>query len=163
MPCYLLRLSIYPSEHPSEWPTEEEQDTERERLFDIIRLMMGKKLHERPEVYALALKEMLKHCDGKLPSVFDPFAGGGSIPLQANRLGFEAYAGDLNPVAVLLNKCNLEIAPPYANQPPVNQEDRKEHRWHGDVAWPQRTCRRCALLQSAGRATSKSADPFSLS
>ncbi len=124
-----------PSEHPSEWPTEEEQDTERERLFDIIRLMMGKKLHERPEVYALALKEMLKHCDGKLPSVFDPFAGGGSIPLEANRLGFEAYAGDLNPVAVLLNKCNLEIAPPYANQPPVNQEDRKNiggtETWRG--------------------------------
>lgn len=73
--------------------------------------MMSKKLHEPPEVYGEARAEMLKHCDGKLPAVFDPFAGGGSIPLEANRLGFDAHAGDLNPVAVLLNKCNLELAP----------------------------------------------------
>lgn len=98
----------------------EEQDQERERLFDIIRRMMGKKLHEHPEVYAEANAEMLKHCDGKLPTVLDPFAGGGSIPLEANRLGFQAEAADLNPVAVLLNKCNLEIAPRWAGHPPVN-------------------------------------------
>jgi putative DNA methylase len=97
-----------PSEHPDKWPTEAAQNHERERLFDIIRRMMGKKLHEHPEVYAEARIEMLKYCDGKLPTVFDPFAGGGSIPLEANRLGFETHAGDLNPVAVLLNKCNLE-------------------------------------------------------
>src|SRR5258708_28167803 len=86
--------------------------------------MMGKKLHEHPEVYAEARAEMLLHCDGKLPAVFDPFAGGGSIPLEANRLGFEAHAGDLNPVAVLLNKCNLELAPRWVNHHPVNPEDR---------------------------------------
>ena len=61
--------------------------------------------------------------DGKLPVVFDPFAGGGSIPLEANRLGFEAHAGDLNPVAVLLNKCNLELAPRWVGHSPVNPED----------------------------------------
>ncbi len=103
---------------------EQEQDAERERLFGIIRRMMGKKLHEHPEVYAEARAEMLKHCGGKLPPVLDPFAGGGSIPLEAARLGFEAHAADLNPVAVLLNKCNLELAPRWANQPPVNPEDR---------------------------------------
>ena len=65
------------------------------------------------------------HCDGKLPTVFDPFAGGGSIPLEANRLGFESHAADLNPVAVLLNKCNLEFAPRWAGTPPVNPLDRK--------------------------------------
>lgn len=114
-----------PSAHPEKWPTEELQNTERERLFDIIRRMMGKKLHEHPEVYAAARSEMLKHCDGKLPPVFDPFAGGGSIPLEANRMGFEAHAGDLNPVAVLLNKCNLELAPRWVGRPPVNPADRK--------------------------------------
>jgi putative DNA methylase len=67
---------------------------------------------------------MLRHCEGRLPAVFDPFAGGGSIPLEANRLGFEVYAGDLNPVAVLLNKCNLELAPRWAGYAPVNPEDR---------------------------------------
>src|SRR5262249_20199020 len=113
----------------------EEQDTERERLFGIVRRLMGKKLHEHPAVYEEARKEMLRHCDGKLPPVFDPFSGGGSIPLEASRLGFEAHAADLNPVAVLLNKCNLELAPRWAGRPPVNLEDRKRiggsHAWHG--------------------------------
>ncbi len=124
-----------PSAHPEKWPTEEAQEDERERLFDIIRRMMGKKLHEHPEVYAEARAEMLKDTGGELPVVFDPFAGGGSIPLEANRLGFEAHAGDLNPVAVLLNKCNLEIAPRWGGRPPVNLEDRKRiggtEAWHG--------------------------------
>ena len=71
--------------------SEQEQDAERERLFGIIRRMLGKKLHEHPEVYAEACAEMLKHCDGKLPPVLDPFSGGGSIPLEAARLGFEAH------------------------------------------------------------------------
>lgn len=122
-----------PEAHPEQWPTEEAQNVERERLFDIIRRMMGKKLHEHPEVYAEARAEMLKHCDGKLPAVFDPFAGGGSIPLEANRLGFDSHAGDLNPVAVLLNKCNLELAPHWAGRSPVNPDDRGQIG--GTAAW----------------------------
>ncbi|MCO6437238.1 MAG: DUF1156 domain-containing protein, partial [Phycisphaerae bacterium] len=114
-----------PSEHPDRFPTEEAQNAERERLFNILRSMMEKRLHDHPEVYAAAHAEMLKHCEGKLPALYDPFAGGGSIPLEANRLGFEAHAADLNPVAVLLNKCNLELAPRWTNHPPVNPEDRK--------------------------------------
>lgn len=114
-----------PSEHPDRFPTDHAQNAERERLFDILRSMMEKRLHERPEIYAAAHAEMLKHCDGKLPAVYDPFAGGGSIPLEANRMGFEAHAADLNPVAVLLNKCNLELAPRWTNHPPVNPEDRE--------------------------------------
>lgn len=122
-----------PSSHPERFPTEEAQARERERLFGIIRKMMWKQLHKHPEVYAEARAEMLKHCDGKLPPVLDPFAGGGSIPLEAARLGFEAYAGDINPVAVLLNKCNLEIAPRWADHPPVNPEDRR--RIGGTCGW----------------------------
>lgn len=113
-----------PAEHPEKWPTEEAQNAERERLFDLVRRMMGKKLHESSDIYAEARAEMLKYCEGRLPAVFDPFAGGGSIPLEANRLGFEAHAGDLNPVAVLLNKCNLELAPRWVGRPPVNPENR---------------------------------------
>lgn|GEM_PF-931721 len=79
-----------PSSHPEKFPTEETQNAERERLFDIVRKLMQKKLHERPDVYAKAREEMLKHADGKLPPALDPFAGGGSIPLEAARLGFEA-------------------------------------------------------------------------
>ena len=146
-----------PEAHPEKWPTEEVQNLERERLFDIIRRMMGKKLHAHPEVYEEAREEMLKHCDGCLPAVFDPFAGGGSIPLEANRLGFEAHAGDLNPVAVLLNKCNLELAPRWANRPPVNPEDRGRiggaDSWYGthglaaDVRHYGKIIRDCALAK----------------
>jgi putative DNA methylase len=115
-----------PEAHPEKFPTEEAQNAERERLFGILRDLMEKRLHEAPEVYAKARAEMLKHCDGKLPTLFDPFAGGGSIPLEANRLGFETHAGDLNPVAVLLNKCNLELAPPWINHAPINPEERRQ-------------------------------------
>lgn len=127
-----------PSAHPDRWTTEESQDVERARLLGILGRMMRKKLHEDPHAYAEAHAEMLKHADGQLPVVFDPFAGGGSIPLEAYRLGFEAHAGDLNPVAVLLNKCSLEMAPRWAGRPPVNPEDRRridgKDRWLGTQA-----------------------------
>ena len=146
-----------PEAHPEKWPTEEAQNAERERLFDILRKMMGKRLHEAPQVYAEAREEMLRHCNGQLPAVFDPFAGGGSIPLEANRLGFETHAGDLNPVAVLLNKCNLELAPRWAGHAPVNPEDRRRiggtEPWRGthglaaDVRYYGRIIRKRALAK----------------
>jgi len=114
-----------PASHPDKFPTEEAQNAERERLFDIVRELMQKKLHEHPEVYAKARVEMLKYTDGKLPPVLDPFAGGGSIPLEAARLGLEAHAADLNPVAVLLNKCNLELIPRWLDRQPVNPKIRE--------------------------------------
>jgi putative DNA methylase len=122
-----------PSAHPEKFSSDEAQERERERLFGIIRRMMQKQLHRRPEVYAEARAEMLRHCEGKLPPVLDPFAGGGSIPLEAARLGCEAYAGDLNPIAVLLNRCNLELAPRWADHPPVNPKDRS--RIGGTEGW----------------------------
>ena len=84
-----------PEAHPEKWPTEDEQNAERERLFDILRRMMAKSSTKRQRFTPRPRAEMLKHCDGKLPAVFDPFAGGGSIPLEANRLGFRSHAGDL--------------------------------------------------------------------
>src|SRR5262249_23356922 len=62
----------------------------------------------------------------ELPAFHDPFAGGGSLPLEAQRLGLESYASDLNPVAVLINKAMIEIPPKFAGQPPVNPEARTE-------------------------------------
>ena len=122
-----------PSEHPESFRTEASQDKERERLFGIVRKMMQKKLHTHPEVYAEARAEMEKSCDGKLPAVLDPFSGGGSIPLEANRLGLKAHAADLNPVAVLLNKCNLELAPRWNSKAPVNS--RARHDIGGTQSW----------------------------
>jgi len=115
-----------PSSNPDKFPTEEAQNIERERLFGIVRDLMQKKLHEKPEVYAMAYAEMLTHSNGKLPEVLDPFSGGGSIPLEAARLGFLAHAADLNPVAVLLNKCNLELVPHWLGQKPINPKIRKD-------------------------------------
>ena len=71
-----------------------------------------------------------------LPAFHDPFAGGGSLPLEAQRLGLEAHASDLNPVAVLINKAMIEIPPKFAGKPPVNPEARGEKRllnqtWRG--------------------------------
>ena len=64
----------------------------------------------------------------KLPAFHDPFAGGGALPLEAQRLGLESYASDLNPVAVLINKAMIEIPPKFAGQPPVNPKSRAEMR-----------------------------------
>lgn len=113
-----------PSAHPDKWPTESEQARERERLFNLLRRMMTKKLHENAATYSEIKTEILTHTDGKLPAVFDPFAGGGSIPLEAARLGFESHARDLNPVAVLLNQCNLKLSAQWLNKPPVNPNSR---------------------------------------
>ena len=72
----------------------------------------------------------------KLPGFHDPFAGGGALPLEAQRLGLESHASDLNPVAVLINKAMIEIPPKFAGQPPVNPESRRdkelvEQEWTG--------------------------------
>ncbi|MEO6322988.1 MAG: DNA adenine methylase, partial [Thermoanaerobaculia bacterium] len=62
----------------------------------------------------------------KLPAFHDPFAGGGALPLEAQRLGLEVYASDLNPVAVLINKAMIDIPPRFAGKPPVNPSSRKD-------------------------------------
>lgn len=111
-----------PSAHPDKFPTEEAQVAERERLFEIIRKLCQKKIHTKQEVFEEAHQEILKHCNGKLPTLLDPFAGGGSIPLEGMRLGLPVQASDLNPVAVLINKAQLEILPEFANQVPINPD-----------------------------------------
>src|SRR5258708_20209745 len=71
---------------------------------------------------------------GTLEKIFDPFAGGGSIPLEAQRFGLKAYASDLNPVAVLITKALIEIPSKFAGQTPVNPEAKKTlvaHEWVG--------------------------------
>ena len=79
----------------------------------------GEKLPSDPE----EVKEYLRQY---APPIYDPFCGGGSIPLEAQRLGLEAHASDLNPVAVLMTKALIEIPPKFANQPPVNPEAREK-------------------------------------
>jgi putative DNA methylase len=108
-----------PSAHPEEFPTEEAQKAERERLHGIIkRLVVWENLHDEA-LLKEARTEIWKSCNDNPPPILDPFAGGGSIPLEAQRLGLEAHASDLNPVAVLINKALIEIPPKWAGRSPV--------------------------------------------
>ncbi len=108
-----------PSAHSGLFPTEEDQAVERKRLFDILERLVVWENAGDEGLMREAHAEIAKCFDGTPPPVLDPFAGGGSIPLEAQRLGLEAHASDLNPVAVLINKALIEIPPRWANKPPV--------------------------------------------
>src|SRR5437868_6704263 len=113
-----------PSSHPKEFPTEADQDRERQRLFRLIEELVKWENSNNKQLLEAAHQEILKSTDGNPPPVYDPFCGGGSIPLEAQRLGLEAHASDLNPVAVLITKALIEIPPKFAGRPPVNPEAR---------------------------------------
>ncbi len=125
-----------PSSHPEEFPTEELQRKERERLHKLIeRLVVWENIQDE-KLLAEAHAEILKSTDGNPPPILDPFAGGGTIPLEAQRLGLEAHASDLNPVAVLINKALIEIPPKFAGKPPVHPEVARDQLGH---PWPRAT------------------------
>ena len=131
-----------PSACPEEFPTEEDQKQERERLFALIEALVLWENTTNEELLEQARAEIRRSwrrtCAGhaghpraaelfdpdQLPAFHDPFAGGGALPLEAQRLGLEAHASDLNPVAVLINKAMIEIPPKFAGRPPVNAEAR---------------------------------------
>ena len=131
-----------PSACPEEFPTEADQKQERERLFRLIEELVRWENITNEELLKQARAEIRRSwrrtCAGnaghpraaelfdpdRLPAFHDPFAGGGALPLEAQRLGLEAHASDLNPVAVLINKAMIEIPPKFAGRPPVNPEAR---------------------------------------
>jgi putative DNA methylase len=108
-----------PSARPEEFSTQEAQDVERKRLFELIERLVLWENSGDEKLFAEAHAEILKSTNGNPPPILDPFAGGGSIPLEAQRLGLEAHSSDLNPIAVLINKALIEIPPQYAGRPPV--------------------------------------------
>src|SRR5574337_609969 len=143
-----------PSSCPDLFPTEKKQEKERQRLFRIIENLVlwenttnEKVLQQaRDEIWQSWRRACAENADhprvkelferNKLPAFHDPFAGGGALPLEAQRLGLEALASDLNPVAVLINKAMIEIPPKFAGRPPVNPEARKNkdlfgREWRG--------------------------------
>ena len=119
-----------PSAHPDRFPTEEDQDTERERLFGILERVVKWENSTNAEVLEEARAEIRKCFPDGPPPILDPFAGGGSIPLEAQRLGLETHASDLNPVAVLINKALIEIPPRWADRPPVHPDADNRTRWN---------------------------------
>ena len=141
-----------PSAVPEEFPTDEAQEHERLRLFALISELVTWENTTNEQVLNRARAEIRRswrracadnadHPEAaelfnpeKLPGFHDPFAGGGALPLEAQRLGLEAYASDLNPVAVLINKAMIEIPPKFAGQPPVNPDSRNNldvRQWKG--------------------------------
>lgn len=93
--------------------------SERERLFDLIERMVDWDNLGDEELFDQVRAEIMRSTDNNPPAILDPFAGGGTIPLEAQRLGLEAHASDLNPVAVLINKALIEIPPKFAGRDPV--------------------------------------------
>jgi putative DNA methylase len=141
-----------PSAVPEEFPTEVAQEIEQLRLFALISELVKWENTTNEQVLNRARAEIRRswrracadnadHPEAaelfnpeKLPGFHDPFAGGGALPLEAQRLGLEAYASDLNPVAVLINKAMIEIPPKFAGIPPVNPESRRDldvRQWKG--------------------------------
>lgn len=113
-----------PSSHPDKFPTEEEQSRERQRLFRILEDLVVWENSNNERVLDAAKAEILKSTNGNPPELLDPFAGGGAIPLEAQRLGLKAHAHDLNPVAVMINKAMIEIPPRFSGMAPVNPDAR---------------------------------------
>jgi putative DNA methylase len=112
-----------PSAHPDRFPTEEAQEQERQRLFRIIERLVPWEATQDDSVLAEAREEIRQSCGDNPPEVLDPFCGGGSIPLEAQRLGLVAHGSDLNPVAVLITKALIELPAKFAGQPPVHPRD----------------------------------------
>lgn len=108
-----------PASRPEEFPTIDAQDAERARLHELIEKLVVWENSNDEQLLEQARNEIRKSNDGQLPAVLDPFAGGGAIPLEAQRLGLEAHASDLNPLAVLINKALIEIPPRFAGAAPV--------------------------------------------
>src|SRR5438552_2401213 len=133
-----------PSAHPDLFPTEKKQEKERQRLFRIIEdLVLWENItnesvlqEAREEIWQSWRRTCADNADHprakelfdrhKLPAFHDPFAGDGALPLEAQRLGLEAFASDLNPVAVLICKAMIEIPPKFAGRPPVNHDVRAD-------------------------------------
>ena len=138
----LAQMLDDPSSRPELFPTEQAQEQERRRLFGLIEELVRWENSTNDGLLHTACEEIREcwrrtcadHANHpraqelfdaeRLPAFHDPFAGGGALPLEAQRLGLEAHATDLNPVAVLINKAMIEIPPIFAGRPPVNPDAR---------------------------------------
>lgn len=134
VPAELLKEidRLDPPELP-DWRELPRGEQRRQRLFRFIKTLVRWESSSDERVLDTARRLIYAATGGNPPPVYDPFAGGGSIPLEAQRLGLEAHASDLNPVAVLINKALIEIPPKFANMPPVNPSDRNQigAEWRG--------------------------------
>src|SRR5271157_531941 len=146
-----------PSAHPDIFKTEKAQEKERQRLFRIIEELVKWESTTNESVLQRARDEIwqswrytcAENADYprskelfdryKLPAFHDPFAGGGALPLEAQRLGLESYASDLNPVAVTINKAMIEIPPRFVGRKPIGPIPSGEKQTSMVREWPGTT------------------------
>jgi putative DNA methylase len=143
-----------PSACVEEFPTKAEQDAERDRLHKIIEAIMPWEAMQKaellnaaryeiarsvarargdtlPPIGQISPRQIIDYLQENAPPVYDPFSGGGSIPLEAQRLGLKAIGSDLNPVAVLIGKALIEFPPEFAGRKPINPEINELRQWKG--------------------------------
>lgn len=142
-----------PSSWPDHFPDEQAQDVERRRLHKVMEDMVPWEASNDESILSAARWEIARSVawglgeepppkgdagaivaflQAKAPPVYDPFSGGGSIPLEAQRLGLRAFGSDLNPVAVLIGKSLVELPPKFADLPPINPDSMGEAK-HGQL------------------------------
>lgn len=138
-----------PAEHPERFPTEEAQQQERQRLTQMTADLAVVENAANESLLEAARKEILRYSDGRLPTVFDPFAGSGAIPVEAHRLGLNTKASDLNAVAVLMTSVVSDVPLRFENTAPIHPRDNltldvslpgaqalaEDVRWYGE--WMQ--------------------------
>lgn len=112
-----------PSEHPELFPEKEEQDKERARLLQMAESLVDIDNAGNSELYAQARAEVHKNIEGQLPVVFDPFVGGGTIPVEAHRLGLASESSDLNAVAAMITTLVSDIPVRFADTVPVHPKE----------------------------------------
>ena len=130
---------------PADWDAMDTAEQRRQKLFKFIETLVEWESTTKEDVIGTARELILAATEGNPPPLLDPFCGGGSIPLEAQRLGLEAHGSDLNPVAVLITKALIELPPKFAGMPPVNPDARgklgSDAEWKGaaglaeDVRW----------------------------
>lgn len=130
-----------PSSHPEQFPTEQAVEEERQRLFRIIEDLVKWESSTNDEILERARSEIRKNFPDGLPPIYDPFSGGGSIPLEALRLGLSPRGSDLNPVAVLIGKAMIELPSPFCNRKPIHPGKPERLHYRGaeglaeDILW----------------------------
>lgn len=130
-----------PSSHPDQFTTEEEVQTERDRLFRIIEDLVKWENSTNEEVLERARAEIRRNFPDGVPPAYDPFSGGCSIPLEALRLGLPATGSDLNPVAVMIGKAMIELPSKFKNRTPVHPGKPERLHYRGaeglaeDILW----------------------------
>ena len=151
-PLAACRAVIFASmvDDPSTYLKEPEAQKKRESLHELIRefvkweninseTLLAKARYEIACSVARSFGEtaptdaydVLRYLAEKAPPIYDPFCGGGSIPLEAQRLGLHARGSDLNPVAVLISKAMIELSQPFSDKPPINRGTDSLDGWRG--------------------------------